>query len=126
MAQDSPDNTAVPRKEGQKVWLWSRSANGHVGEGAPGSESSSPSSPDQTNGPNPPKLNPTEFQSNFPPQEGAAAPGFPSITEAVKTIKSDDFLSVTQTPCARNGFLTGIASGAGIGGLRYVMRGRCM
>ncbi|OHF01233.1 hypothetical protein CORC01_03548 [Colletotrichum orchidophilum] len=128
---DSPDNVPGPKKEGQKLWLWSRSNQGPVGEGAPGSgptTTTTASSPEQAIAAaaaeaNAAKLNPTEFQKNFPTQDGSAAPGYPSISEAVKSIKSDDFLSVTQTPCARDGFLTGIASGAGIGGLRYVIGG---
>ncbi|KAF5010688.1 hypothetical protein FDECE_3148 [Fusarium decemcellulare] len=47
----------------------------------------------------------------------------PTISEAVSMIKKDDFANVANTPCARQGFLTGIASGAGIGGLRFVLRG---
>lgn len=43
-----------------------------------------------------------------------------SVGEVVKTINTDDFLKVHQTPCARDGFLQGIAGGAVIGGLRYV------
>ncbi|KAJ0159464.1 Cytochrome c oxidase protein 20, mitochondrial [Colletotrichum tanaceti] len=133
MAQDSPDNAdasvAAPKKDGQKVYLWSRSTQGHVGEGAPGSGTPTPTTtaagaapitPEQQQ---PKKLDPTKFQANFPPQEGDAQQGYPSITEAVKSIKSDDFLNVVQTPCARDGFLTGIVSGASVGGLRYVMRG---
>ncbi|KAF5717507.1 Cox20 FAM36A [Fusarium mundagurra] len=42
----------------------------------------------------------------------------PTISEAVSMIKKDDFANVVNTPCARQGFITGIASGAGIGGLR--------
>ena len=47
----------------------------------------------------------------------------PTISEAVSMIKKDDFTNVANTPCARQGFLTGIASGAGVGGLRFVLRG---
>ncbi|KAJ4170552.1 hypothetical protein NW754_006692 [Fusarium falciforme] len=47
----------------------------------------------------------------------------PTISEAVSMIKKDDFANVANTPCARQGFITGIASGAGIGGLRFVLRG---
>lgn len=47
----------------------------------------------------------------------------PTITEAVSTIKPEDFKSVANTPCARNGFLTGIASGFGVGGLRFILTG---
>ncbi|KAK3347803.1 hypothetical protein B0H65DRAFT_461447 [Neurospora tetraspora] len=44
-----------------------------------------------------------------------------SLTEAVSTITPTDFLSVHETPCARQGFMTGIGSGAGIGALRWIM-----
>ncbi|KAK3391328.1 hypothetical protein B0T20DRAFT_423411 [Sordaria brevicollis] len=44
-----------------------------------------------------------------------------SLTEVVNTIKPEDFLSVHETPCARQGFMTGIGSGAGIGVLRWIM-----
>jgi cytochrome c oxidase assembly protein subunit 20 len=47
----------------------------------------------------------------------------PTISEAVSMIKKDDFTNVANTPCARQGFITGIASGAGIGGLRFVLKG---
>ena len=48
----------------------------------------------------------------------------PTISEAVGMIKTEDFANVHKTPCARQGFLTGIAAGAGIGGLKFVLRGR--
>ncbi|KAK0609918.1 hypothetical protein B0T17DRAFT_501136, partial [Bombardia bombarda] len=44
-----------------------------------------------------------------------------SLTEVVQTIKPADFLTVHQTPCARQGFLTGIGGGAAVGALRWVM-----
>lgn len=44
-----------------------------------------------------------------------------SLSEVVNTIKPEDFLSVHETPCARQGFMTGIGSGAGIGVLRWIM-----
>ena len=47
----------------------------------------------------------------------------PTISEAVSMIKKDDFANIANTPCARQGFITGIASGAGIGGLRSVIKG---
>ncbi|OLN96191.1 Cytochrome c oxidase protein 20, mitochondrial [Colletotrichum chlorophyti] len=125
MAQDTPDN-GEPRKEGQKLYLWSRSANAPLGESSSSSEettTTTAAAPGTAPSPNTPKLSPTEFQSNFPPQEGGSAKGYPSIGEAVKSIKWEDFLNITQIPCARDGFLTGIASGAGVGGLRYVWRG---
>ncbi|KAG6010557.1 hypothetical protein E4U21_005910 [Claviceps maximensis] len=47
----------------------------------------------------------------------------PTISEAVGMIKTDDFANVHNTPCARQGFITGIAAGAGVGGLKFVLRG---
>lgn len=41
-------------------------------------------------------------------------------------IKKDDFTNVANTPCARQGFLTGIASGAGVGGLKFVINGEIL
>jgi cytochrome c oxidase assembly protein subunit 20 len=32
-------------------------------------------------------------------------------------------MNLPNTPCSRNGLLTGIATGAGIGGLRFVLKG---
>ncbi|KAK1986515.1 hypothetical protein LZ30DRAFT_581907 [Colletotrichum cereale] len=138
MAQESTDDAtaaaaaaaaaAAPKKDGQKLYLWSRSNQGHVGEGAPGSDTTTaasaaagapPAMPDQQQK----KLAPTDFQNNFPPQEGKPQNGYPSISEAIKTIKWSDFLAVFQTPCARDGFITGIVAGAVVGGLKMVMRG---
>ena len=53
------------------------------------------------------KLDPSAFQANFP-QHGGEPPTF---KEALQSIKAEDFLAVTQKPCARNGFITGIVSG---------------
>ncbi|KAF4126174.1 cytochrome c oxidase assembly protein subunit 20 [Geosmithia morbida] len=47
----------------------------------------------------------------------------PTITDAVGMIKPEDFANVAETPCARNGFLTGIGAGFGAGGLRFVVGG---
>ncbi|KUI72503.1 Cytochrome c oxidase protein 20, mitochondrial [Cytospora mali] len=43
-----------------------------------------------------------------------------SVGEAAKTIKPEDLLKVHQAPCSREGFLTGIGSGAAVGFLRYI------
>ncbi|TDZ48214.1 hypothetical protein CTRI78_v008361 [Colletotrichum trifolii] len=94
MSQDDsntpPTLPLPPTKDGKKLYLWSRSTNGPVGEGAPGSETTTSST--EAN------LNPKEFQNNFPTQDGATPPGHVSIGEAVKSIKSEDFLNITQTP----------------------------
>ncbi|KAL0939730.1 uncharacterized protein CTRU02_206339 [Colletotrichum truncatum] len=126
MAQETPDtpNLPEPRKDGKKLYLWSRSANKPVGEGAPGSETPETSTTLAEATGAAAKPDPKDFQANFPINEGGEhKPHGSTISEAVKTIKSEDFLNVAQTPCARGGFLTGIATGAGVGGLRYVFRG---
>ncbi|OAQ66422.1 hypothetical protein VFPPC_14334 [Pochonia chlamydosporia 170] len=52
--------------------------------------------------------------------------GRPTISDAVGMIKTEDFANVHNTPCARQGFLTGIATGAGFGGLRFVLKGNAV
>ncbi|OAA56060.1 Cox20/FAM36A [Cordyceps fumosorosea ARSEF 2679] len=46
----------------------------------------------------------------------------PTIADAVASIKSEDFAKVANTPCSRNGFMTGIVTGAAAGGLKLVVR----
>ncbi|KAM6478988.1 cytochrome oxidase biogenesis protein, Cox20 subunit [Trichoderma sp. SZMC 28011] len=46
-----------------------------------------------------------------------------AFAEAVSMIKKDDFANVANTPCARQGLLTGIGAGAGLGGLKFVIQG---
>ncbi|KAL7797280.1 hypothetical protein V8C37DRAFT_370591 [Trichoderma ceciliae] len=46
-----------------------------------------------------------------------------AFSEAVSMIKKEDFTNVANTPCARQGFLTGIGAGAGLGGLKFVVQG---
>ncbi|KAG6013955.1 hypothetical protein E4U54_006073 [Claviceps lovelessii] len=50
----------------------------------------------------------------------------PTISEAVGMIKTDDFTNVHNTPCARQGFIAGIAGGAGVGGLKFVLKGNAV
>ncbi|KAK2595557.1 hypothetical protein QQS21_006731 [Conoideocrella luteorostrata] len=50
----------------------------------------------------------------------------PTISKAVGMIKKDDFTNIHNTPCARQGFLAGIAAGAGVGGLKFVLRGNAV
>ncbi|RDA92726.1 hypothetical protein CP533_1421 [Ophiocordyceps camponoti-saundersi (nom. inval.)] len=47
----------------------------------------------------------------------------PTISDAVATITKEDFLQVAKKPCAREGLLTGIAAGAGFGGLKFLLQG---
>ncbi|KAI8963445.1 hypothetical protein F5Y11DRAFT_346428 [Daldinia sp. FL1419] len=55
--------------------------------------------------------------------EGGKNPPQPTIKEAFQTIKSDDFLNVHKIPCARQGLMTGIGSGAAIGMGRFFIGG---
>ncbi|KAB5545773.1 hypothetical protein GE09DRAFT_1289286 [Coniochaeta sp. 2T2.1] len=79
-----------------------------------------PPSPAATN-PNPAQLQPTPT-ANSSPSSSPPAPQRPaSISDVITTIKPADILSVHQAPCSRSGFLTGIGSGAAIGGLRFIL-----
>jgi len=56
---------------------------------------------------------------------GAAAPQPKvSVLDAAKTIKSEDFFKISQYPCHRQGYMTGIGAGAAIGVGRFVFAGR--
>ncbi|OAR00757.1 hypothetical protein LLEC1_05734 [Akanthomyces lecanii] len=57
-----------------------------------------------------------------PVDTGSSKPR-PTITNAVASIKTEDFANVANAPCARNGFMTGIVTGAAAGGLKLVVRG---
>jgi cytochrome c oxidase assembly protein subunit 20 len=46
-----------------------------------------------------------------------------AFSEAVSMIKKEDFTNIANTPCARQGLLTGIGAGAGFGGLKFVIQG---
>lgn len=46
-----------------------------------------------------------------------------AFAAVVSTIKKEDFTNVANTPCARQGLLTGIGAGAGLGGLKFVLQG---
>lgn len=68
---------------------------------------------DQVPGPQVPAKNP-----DGTPRESRSA-----FSEAVSMIKKEDFANVANTPCARQGLLTGIGAGAGLGGLKFVIQG---
>lgn len=46
-----------------------------------------------------------------------------TLSEAIKTVKPEDVLTLHQTPCAREGLLTGFGSGFAAGFLRYIVGG---
>ncbi|KAI9829580.1 MAG: hypothetical protein M1819_006085 [Sarea resinae] len=43
------------------------------------------------------------------------------FTDALKTVKVDDFKNVHKQPCVRDSLLTGITAGFGVGGIRAVL-----
>lgn len=52
-----------------------------------------------------------------------ARPQRPSLKDGVQSIKSEDFLKVHHMPCAREGLMTGIGTGAVVGAGRYFVGG---
>lgn len=61
---------------------------------------------------------------NAAPQTEGGGNKRPSITEGLKTIKQDDWLKIHQIPCAREGFMTGIATGFVTGFGRLIAGGK--
>lgn len=63
-----------------------------------------------------------EDHNGTPSTAPAPQPGNkrPTISEAAQTIKRDDWTKIHMIPCAREGFMTGIAAGFLVGGGRYV------
>lgn len=135
--QDEPAN----RQTSRLSWLTSR---GSSAESASSSESSSPSSSSSTtvvsnwdNAPqsdstrNLPEKHLTKVEGKFDPSEFQTSalkeppnnPDTPSIKDAVKTIKAEDFLNVGKVPCARQGYIYGIITGGIVGGIRFMMKG---
>ncbi|KAI1409271.1 hypothetical protein F5Y13DRAFT_94438 [Hypoxylon sp. FL1857] len=66
----------------------------------------------------------SKSQGQAGPAEGQKSPSIPTITEGLRSIKRDDFLSVHQIPCARQGLMTGIGAGAVVGMGRYLTGAR--
>lgn len=58
-----------------------------------------------------------------PLPEGVDPNARATLSEAFKTCKPEDVLQVVQTPCSREGLLTGIGSGFVAGFLRYMVGG---
>src|SRR5690606_12651315 len=48
----------------------------------------------------------------------------PTLTNAIKSVKLEDFATVHQKPCTRQAFLVGIGSGFAFGGIKLILR--CM
>ena len=63
---------------------------------------------------------PTDSPVNTLSEQAASEP---VLTGAVKMIKLEDFTKVHLQPCARESFLTGMAAGFVVGGLRFVVGG---
>ncbi len=66
----------------------------------------------------------TPLQPADNPNDEASSKQRPTISNAVASIKTEDFANVASTPCSRNGFMTGIVTGAAAGGLKLVVRGK--
>ncbi|KAL8942460.1 MAG: hypothetical protein Q9216_001660 [Gyalolechia sp. 2 TL-2023] len=65
-------------------------------------------------------------KNTLPGSKGQHTYGPPTsagLTDALKSIKMDDFKEVHKKPCTREGFLTGIGAGFGIGGIRAILGG---
>ncbi|TQV96903.1 hypothetical protein IF1G_04143 [Cordyceps javanica] len=65
----------------------------------------------------------TPLQPGDIPDDKASSKTRPTIADAVASIKTEDFANIASTPCSRNGFMTGIVTGAAAGGLKLVVRG---
>ena len=57
---------------------------------------------------------------NQPPSSRQSAQDY-SLIDAAKTIKLSDYKTLHTKPCVRDALMTGIATGAGIGGIGAVM-----
>ncbi|KAF7722579.1 hypothetical protein EC973_002932 [Apophysomyces ossiformis] len=44
----------------------------------------------------------------------------PTFTDALKTVKMEDFKDLNRIPCARNSLLYGMGAGLGLGSIRYI------
>ncbi|KAL8733525.1 MAG: hypothetical protein Q9181_003558 [Wetmoreana brouardii] len=54
---------------------------------------------------------------------GGRPPQYATLTDALKSIKLEDFKEVHKKPCTRESFLTGIGAAFGIGGVRAILGG---
>jgi hypothetical protein len=124
MAAGPEDNE--PPKGWKRVYVWSKPVNPPATETTSSATDANPSdglshgAGQSTEGSD--KLKSKDFHSNFPEQNGSSQA---SVVDAFKTIKKEDFLTIGQSPCSRQGLLTGIGTGAAIGGLRFVVGGEC-
>ncbi|KAL2752066.1 hypothetical protein ACRALDRAFT_2030303 [Sodiomyces alcalophilus JCM 7366] len=147
MAKQPDQEEPASRQASRLSWLTSR---GSSAESSPSPESSSASSPSSSSsttvisnwdnvsasdlGLDPDgklpekhltkvdgKLDPSVFQNNSL-KEQPHNPDSPTIRDAVKTIKAEDFLNVGKVPCARNGYIYGIMIGGLVGGFKFIMK----
>src|ERR1700709_1587901 len=49
----------------------------------------------------------------------------PKLSEAVKTVRLEDFKQVHMYPCVRESLLLGIGGAFGVGGVRMILGGMC-
>ncbi|KAJ3496833.1 hypothetical protein NLG97_g2365 [Lecanicillium saksenae] len=64
----------------------------------------------------------TPLRATDGPDDNSASKQRPTISDAVASIKTEDFANIANTPCSRNGFMTGIVTGAAAGGLKIIIR----
>lgn len=57
------------------------------------------------------------------PKANKQQPTNAGIVEGLKSIRLEDFKEVHKKPCTREGFLTGIGIGFGVGGIRAILGG---
>jgi cytochrome c oxidase assembly protein subunit 20 len=75
----------------------------------------------------PPRASPPPNANALPEGSGLNTAGgrekVPSLTEAVKTVRLEDFKQVHMYPCVRESLLMGIGGGFGVGGVRALWGG---
>ncbi|KAF3906586.1 hypothetical protein ABW20_dc0108434 [Dactylellina cionopaga] len=85
--------------------------------------STPPASPQAgTSNRSPPPLPDPSTVGQIPPRTEIS---IASVGDAVKNINADSFTNLHKMPCARQTFLTGIASGFAFGGVKLVLRYIC-
>ena len=60
---------------------------------------------------------------DHPANDLSPRPGSLGFTDAVKTIKLEDFSKAHHNPCFREANLNGMGAGFAVGGLRYILGG---
>ncbi|OAA65283.1 Cox20/FAM36A [Niveomyces insectorum RCEF 264] len=119
-----PGNTAGPPAGTPATWGAQHFDRAPTRDELAALSASSQQQPDQLPQPSQPQQpQHQQQQQQQQQQQPPRPPSSASVTDAVKSIKAQDFLQVYQYPCARQGFLTGIGGGAVVGMVRYIVGG---